>query len=132
MDLNNFTVMSRLTRQMEWLQERQQVLARNIANSDTPGFRAADLTPLDFSGEMKSVGMAAARTSANHIVGTIDRQGSRNARRVETQEVAPNGNGVELEQEMIKASETALDYRTATNLYQRAVGLLTIAVTARG
>jgi flagellar basal-body rod protein FlgB len=30
-------------RRLHWLDRRQQVLARNIANADTPGFRPSDL-----------------------------------------------------------------------------------------
>ena len=33
---------------MRYLTERQSVVARNIANADTPGYRAQDLTPFSF------------------------------------------------------------------------------------
>ncbi len=53
--------------------QRQEILAANIANADTPGFQARDI---DFSSELKKVmergraensGVALALTSARHI-----------------------------------------------------------------
>ena len=40
----------------------------------------------------------------------------------------PTGNVVSLEQEMIKLSDTQLQYQTATNLYQKAVNMFRTAL----
>jgi len=41
-------------RYLSYLAERQQVIASNIANADTPGYKTRDVTmPLDFSGALE-------------------------------------------------------------------------------
>ena len=54
-------------------QERQKVLASNIANADTPGYKARDM---DFSQALEAAtkganqpGLALARTSSHHLSG---------------------------------------------------------------
>ena len=52
-----------MAKRLSWLGERQQVLANNVANADTPGYRARDLKALSFKkvlgGEGAKLGMAA-------------------------------------------------------------------------
>jgi flagellar basal-body rod protein FlgB len=43
----------------------------------------------------------------------------------------PNGNVVSIEQEMIKLSDTQIQYQTATNLYQKAVNMFRTALGGR-
>ena len=47
---------------LSWTSRRQQALAANVANMDTPGYRAKDYS---FKEEMQSLAMTA--TSGNHI-----------------------------------------------------------------
>ena len=49
MDLNSIPLFKMISRRMTWLNQRQKVLAQNIANADTPGYRPQDLVPVDFS-----------------------------------------------------------------------------------
>ena len=72
MSINDLPVLSALRTKMQWHQERQRVLAENISNSDTPGFKPRDLVEPKFnpsgasaSGPMGSLAMM--RTSAGHI-----------------------------------------------------------------
>ena len=48
MDLNKLTLFRLMKGQMGWLSRRQEVLAQNVANADTPGYKPRDLAPLDF------------------------------------------------------------------------------------
>ncbi|MEK9971209.1 MAG: flagellar basal body protein, partial [Ferrovibrio sp.] len=43
MDLDKINVIKAITRRMDWLGERQRVLAENVANADTPGYKPKDL-----------------------------------------------------------------------------------------
>lgn len=114
-----------------WLGQRQEVLAENIANADTPRFRARDLKPLRFR-EMVATAPAAVRlekTTPGHMEGLTTASGpfkvsvQRNA-----YEVAPDGNAVVLEEEMAKVSETALSYSLANELYRKQLGMFRIAL----
>ena len=48
MPISDMPIFSMLRTRMQWHQERQRVLAENVANADTPKFRPRDLKPLDF------------------------------------------------------------------------------------
>ena len=57
MDFSKIPLFQGLTSKMGWLSHRQQVLARNVANVNTPGYRPKDLTKPDFEEVMReSVG----------------------------------------------------------------------------
>ena len=60
MDLRKIPVFAAITQRMGWLNQRQQVLAQNIANSDTPGFRPKDLEEIKF-GDLLRPGRALKR-----------------------------------------------------------------------
>ena len=48
MDFNKMSLFGMVKSKLAWLGQRQEVLAQNIANSDTPKYRASDLKPYDF------------------------------------------------------------------------------------
>ena len=45
MPITDIPILSMLRTRMEWHQERQRVLAENVANADTPNYRPRDLAP---------------------------------------------------------------------------------------
>jgi len=136
MDLNSLPLFSALTRKMSWLTARQAVLAENVANVDTPGFKASDLRPLDFSAELKSV--AAGNSSFPQLTPTItspldiaastppDAFATVQDNNTDDREI--NGNSVSVEDQMMQVSETASDYQLMSNLYKKQVGMMTEAL----
>jgi len=129
MDIQQIPLFSLLSNRMSWLSARQSVLAENVSNADTPRYIARDLRPLDFGAIMRNQEFALkpASTSANHIA---PRTGFRPEEAV-GEGGTPNG-VVSIEQEMIKLSDTQVHYQTATNLYQKAVGMFRTALGSRG
>ncbi len=106
------------SRQAEWLSIRQQVVAGNIANASTPGFKAKDVTPFD--AVLNSAGLRMARTNPGHLTGgAID---SRLDVDVEQEElnneigVQESGNTVSLAQELRKTGEIKRQYELSTGL----------------
>lgn len=102
---------------------RQQLLARNVANADTPGFRARDLgsfARLVESGGL-GPGLDLAATRPGHLVG----QGwSASARVVDAGgQAAPNGNTVSLEDEMFRQAEIGREHRLALTVYDAGLRL---------
>ena len=128
MDIQQIPLFSLLSNRMSWLSARQSVLAENVSNADTPNYIARDLRPLDFAGIMRDqeFTLKPAATSANHIA---PRTGFR-PEEAEGEGGTPNGK-VAIEQEMIKLSDTQIHYQTATNLYQKAVGMFRTALGSR-
>ena len=128
MDLNGVPLFSLLTGRMSWLSARQSVLAENVANADTPNYVARDVKPMDFD---NLVSGAQARGLATTNVRHIDvraRTGGIEQEDAVGEGGTPTGNVVSVEQEMIKLSDTQIQYQTATNLYQKTVNMFRTAL----
>lgn len=127
MDLNRLPLFSMLTKRVSWLDKRQEVLARNIANADTPGFTPRDLKPQDFRSLLTApaapqVGLV--QTSAVHNGPSKPQSKWKDEKAKETYETAPDGNAVVLDEQLMKVSETQADHRLALNLYSKHVAML--------
>jgi len=124
-----------LKQRLDWLDHRQQVLARNIANSDTPGFRPSDVEPFQFratlGGALAPVRVAA--TTPNHLAGTLASASEWKERRDhDPVEATPNGNAVDLEEQMAKLNEVSASSHLTTQLYRKYLGMIRTAASARG
>lgn len=100
--------------QARWLSVRQTAVAGNIANADTPGYRAVDVEPFKSILDGKHVSPAA--TQPGHFnIGP--HKAAFSVHELEQQEVAtlPSGNSVVLEEELIKSNEVrrAFELNTA-------------------
>lgn len=96
------------TRHAQWAATRQAVVTGNIANANTPGFRARDIQPFEDVLDQTSLGMA--RTADGHIdlVGNELRTGKVDT--ADSWDVTHSGNSVSLDQELIKAAEVNRAY----------------------
>jgi flagellar basal-body rod protein FlgB len=91
---------------------RQSHVARNVANADTPGYRATDLPSFT---ETLDRGAGLKATRPGHV-GWGEKDGS--VRPVErAAEAAPNGNTVSLETEMMHAAELKQQNDMALSVY---------------
>lgn len=112
-----------------WLGQRQEVLAENIANADTPDFRARDLKPLRFDQMLASAAVRLEATAPGHLEGLNSASGPfKISEQRMAYETAPDGNAVVLEEQMAKVSETALSYSLANELYRKQLGMFRIAL----
>jgi len=134
MDLSGMTLFGASAARLGWLNQRQGVLAQNIANSDTPNYRPNDLKPLDFRTALRGdrPGMGIARTDAAHMASAKRDTRHREAREREPYEVAPAGNAVIMEEQLMKMNETAMDQRLATDIYRKYVGMMRIVLGVGG
>ena len=133
MDVGQIPLFQLLTGRMSWLSSRQSVLAENVANGDTPNYVARDMTPVDF-GELlkqKRPAYAAMTTDVRHIAIRSSLSSPFPQQDATGEGGSPSGNVVSLEQEMIKLSDTQIQYQTATNLYQKAVNMFRTALGGR-
>jgi len=151
MDFSKIPLFQALSHKMSWLGQRQQVLARNIANVNTPGYKPKDLEAPDFgailrgatpdgSGSSGSRGAAGGAvplyvTHANHIGASP----SGDAIPAGTVEVVqpdapsrPSGNAVMIEHELMKVGKTAMDYELTTSIYRRYVAMFRTAIGRGG
>lgn len=134
MPITDLPMLSALRTKMQWHQERQRLLAENVSNSDTPGFKPRDLVEPKFDGRGGPVAgampvLSLARTSAGHIQAAgVSESFNANRGGYETR---PAGNAVNLEDEMLKVSANQMDYAAAASLYSRSLALLKTAVGKR-
>ena len=126
----NPPLLTLLMQRMAWLGARQSVLAENVANSDTPGYTARDLKPLNFADVLRGAtpSLAPGITDSRHI-GIAPREASAFTDTTAPDgEASPNGNSVSLEQEMIKVAGNQAEYQAASNLYAKAIDMLKLAI----
>lgn len=136
----DLTIMSAMLQKMDWLEERQKVIAQNIANADTPGYRPMDVKEPDFKSMLQSTTSAKsmkaavpmpqmAATNPQHIqteTATQLEQADlpKPTRQKDPFEVAPAGNAVTLEEQLIKLNQNYSDHAFISNLYQKNMDML--------
>jgi len=134
MDFSNVPFFSVVKKRMAWLGHRQEVLAQNIANADTPGYKARDVKAFQFKELIRkeSANLTMASTSEKHLRGqprrTTDSGSQENRTPYET---TTNGNSVVLEEQMAKMSESSVNYRLTTQLYKKHLGMIKMALGRR-
>jgi flagellar basal-body rod protein FlgB len=129
MPISDIPMLSMLRTNMHWHQERQQLLAQNVANSDTPGYRPVDLAPMDTSqNHPKLPPLVLRQTNPAHVGGALDDAATFGVDPHGGYEVRPAGNAVNLEDEMMKVADNQMDYETATTLYTHSLNLIKTAL----
>ena len=121
---------------MDYLNQRQSIISQNVANADTPGFRPMDLKEVDFGTVLKGVtksqsGVQMVSTNAMHVGGASEVAAAKEGKQKKVYEVAPDGNAVIMEEQMLKSGETVMDYNLMTSLYQKNVSLIKTALGTR-
>lgn len=123
MDVSSTDLFALAERKLGWLEQRQQVLARNIANSDTPNYQPRDEQP--FNSAVSALSVTPVQTSPMHLSG-----GSPDAGLITVQgsDRAPDGNQVSVENEMTKVADTDNQQRFVTNLYSKYMSMFSTAL----
>ena len=104
---------------------RQNAIASNIANAETPGYRRIDLAP-DFATELRArmgTSGAGADGLSNLAPKVVEDRHARTIR--------PDGNTVEVERELLEMNRNAVDYDFLTELVSRNIKQLRLAITGR-
>jgi flagellar basal-body rod protein FlgB len=135
MDLGSTGLFRLMKGKLDWLTDRQGVLAQNIANSDTPHYRPSDLTGFSFDRALgQTRQLAPSMTAVGHMSrasGTQESDSLKDRPR-HNYEVAPDGNAVILEEQMTKVADTGMTYQLVTNLYRKHVGLMRTVIGRGG
>jgi flagellar basal-body rod protein FlgB len=107
-------------KRLAWVDQRQSVLAQNIANVNTPGYSARDVKP--FSEVLAAQTQIASDPYATQLPGAASPlDPSASARSL-------NGNAVTLDEQLEKVAETDTAHQLATNLYKKYVSLFKTAI----
>ena len=134
MDFSSISLFNIMKSKLEYLSERQSVLAQNIANADTPGYIAKDIPEPDFKRMMKDSSKGAvqklqmAATDSRHIPSREVSSSFAAVKNKKTAELNPNGNNVVIEEEMSKVAMNQAEYQKVLNLYGKAVSMFKTAI----
>ena len=134
MELKSMTLFQAVKKRMDWLAQRQEVLSQNIANADTPKYRARDLKSYNFIELIRRE-----NTQLNMKVGSDEHLPGRRKRIRDFAEykdqrpfeTSPRGNSVVLEEQMMKVAETQIDYQMMTSIYKKNIGFIKLAIGKR-
>ena len=120
--------------QMKHLAERQRVISGNIANADTPGFKAKEVAAPDFGSLLGGGGPGKVARPRVEITGRMAALGARAPVASGIQldrnisETKPDGNNVTLEDQLLKMGQVQADFAAMTNLYRKQQALLKTAL----
>ena len=133
MSVTDIPLLNQIKGRLGWLDDRQRVIAQNVANSDTPGFVARDLkTPTDFAEALRTGGgLEMVATNARHSAPPG------HAARVESvstpdSETTLDGNSVVVEEQMLKMAESRMAYDAAIGFYQKSMSMIRMAARKPG
>ncbi len=141
MSTGDIPLLSMLRQRLGYLSDRQKVIAENVANADTPGYLARDVKPFRFDAHMASGGaglmarsVQPSQTRSGHMAGKPMKPPPSPGRIVKASdsETTLDGNGVVLEDQMIKMTETRMEYDAAIGFYQKSMALLRMAARPPG
>jgi flagellar basal-body rod protein FlgB len=130
MDPSSLPLFDLAEKRLAWTDRRQEVLAQNIANLNTPNWRAKDLKPFAQSlsqATLAGAGPALARTDPGHLAGTLDTE----AHSLLTPQASPrepDGNAVSMDDELTKVADTATSQEIATTLYKKYMSMFSLAL----
>jgi len=111
---------SRLAYGLDGLSKRQDIIATNVANIDTPGYLTHDVA---FEQELNSVMSGQSLTDNGAAPVALPQALTRNDLRVRN-----DGNNVDIDQQMTEMARTSIAYETTTQLINGKFGLLTAAL----
>lgn len=134
MDYSKIGIIQMETQSMAHARQRQNILANNISNADTPNFLPTDVTPLDFKNMARTYAHQVQPTLTNpaHMQLKGRKAEFRTYKDKDGSEVTPVGNGVVLEEQMLKMNANASDYAMTTSLYRKNMDMFRNALGGGG
>jgi flagellar basal-body rod protein FlgB len=125
MDPNRIGLFDLAERRLAWADQRRAVLAQNIANANTPGFKPHDLK--SFAATLGgAAGVAQVRTHPNHLGAAGTTALDEVIDRTHTQ--SPDGNAVALDEQLMKVADTDTAHALVTTIYRKYLGMFSMAL----
>jgi flagellar basal-body rod protein FlgB len=117
-----------LTQKMSYLNQKQAVLAENVANVDTPNYKELQIKPFSFGEAMRQADVGMTTTDPHHIIPASMAGVNAHTYKAKDSEILPSGNSVDIEDQMMEISKTSADYQTVASIYHKMTGLFKIAI----
>ena len=135
---NTPPILAGIKTNMHYLADRQRVVAENIANGETPGYKSRELARPDFGALVDggTPGVTSPQvqlTPAMRSLGAVLPAGAGNViRDTDIVETKPDGNNVTIEDQLMKMGEIQADFTAMASLYRKQLGLLKAALGKGG
>lgn len=129
----DIALMGALKTKMGWLGDRQKLVAANVANASTPGYKPKDLKNTSFdellkgATEKNGIGVVSLMTTQVSHIKVDAPKPMPNAVESPDSETTMDGNAVVLEEQMVKMAESRLKFEAAVAFYNKSMGLLRLA-----
>lgn len=114
------------SQQSQWLSARQRITATNIANANTPEYKAADIQP--FADVLDKTQFTMVATNSAHMLPENDTAVATRPEAVDTWETTYSGNSVSLEQEMMKEGDINRSFTLNANIKRAFHQMLMLSV----
>lgn len=125
MDPTRIALFDLADQRLSWVGRREQLLAQNVANADTPGWRARDLKPFAalLAGRMVKLAPVATAPGALPLLpstpfGSVATPG----------DAGPDGNNVQLDTQLSKVADSETTQALVTGLYSKYLGMFRTAL----
>lgn len=119
MGLYDSNVMQASDMKLSWLANRQRVIDQNIANVDTPKYKAKDLEAFDFKTSLQHAHLQLATTSPEHFKANIPSASFDTVKDTDPTDVKPNGNSVVLDKQLKKLSDISSNYNLMSSIVNK-------------
>jgi flagellar basal-body rod protein FlgB len=123
MTIENISLFQAMNAKMNYLTQRQSVISQNIANADTPGYMAQELSKVDFSSLVSNIDknkmhVGLETSEPGHMLPPNQSPNPKEATNKKPYAVEPDGNSVIIEEQMVKSNKVQMDYALMVNLYR--------------
>lgn len=118
--MKDLTLLARASAMARHAAAQHSLIAQNIANADTPQYRAKELKPFDVA--FVDAARRGDRTARDRLFRAVESEGL---------ESAPNGNNVSIENQMARAVDAQAQHTAAMTIYRKALELMRTAVQNR-
>lgn len=125
MDLMRTGPMALAEQRLAWLDGRQRLLAANVANADTPGYRARDAVPFREMLERRVPSAALRTTDARHI---LPARAAGQGIAAAVAERTPNGNAVSIDEQAVRIAENDQAHAVTMGLHRKYLALFRTAL----
>lgn len=132
--LEDLTLFAMAQKSLSYNARREAVLSENVANADTPKYQAKDLAPLSFKDVLTppAAPIQAVTTNPMHISPAVEPTTFEAVKDHDPVESKPDGNTVQVDDQMQKIGETKGKYDLAINLFMKHLSMLKTALDKGG
>jgi flagellar basal-body rod protein FlgB len=126
MDIGSIPLFALADQRLAWVDKRQSLLAQNISNVDTPAFAGRDMLPFEQALAQTGFEVTMTQTSPADLPGTAAPLDPTSV--ALSGDLAPDGNNVSLDDQLVRLADTDSTHELVTNLYSKYLGLFRTAL----